>query len=166
VWVDQQSSQVAPWLKAVAALAGVVSPLSVLFPTGVANLIKPEVGLFPSVAAPYQNFVDAMNPAWQSSYTETTSELKEGSYTVKAVFEDRFAAFYRLYPAATVTISIKKIPSIKTALSDPTISQVFDQTIMTLAGQVQKDATACISIGRALELNQNFTHADAVYSLA
>jgi hypothetical protein len=164
VWSDQQSFEPSELTNAIGALAGLVAPLGVLFPTGPANLIKTDTSIANAVSGPFAQLIKATN--WSSTQTETTSELKETTYTVSATYFTKRVGGGTTSPAANISISIKQIASIKAALSIPTIGSAFEAALRDFADQVRRDSTTCIAIGRALELNQKLTHADAVYALA
>jgi hypothetical protein len=166
VWTDQQGFAPTPLTAAITSLAGLISPLGVLFPTGPANLIKADTGIANSMSGPFSQLVSATN--WSATQTETTAELKETTYAVSAKYftASSWTGDGTTSPAATVSISIKRITSIKSALVIQAINAAFENALQTFAAQVQKDPTTCIAIGRALELNQNLSHPDAVYALA
>jgi hypothetical protein len=128
-------------------------------------MIKADTGIANSMSGPFAQLVKATN--WASTQTETTSELKETAYTVAATyFTKHLAAPPSTAPAASVSVAIKRIQTVKTALAVQAINADFEKALKDFADQVGKDSTTCIAIGRALEFNQNLTHADAVYALA
>jgi hypothetical protein len=165
VWTDQQSSAPSQLTVAISAIASLVGPLAPLFPTGPANLIKGDTAIANSMASPFSQLIAATN--WSETETETTAELRETTYTVRAnYFTKQFFAAGYVSPAATVSISVKRIPSMQDALKVQAINAAYQASIQALAGTVQKDPTTCIAIGRTLEFVQNYTHQDAVAALS
>jgi hypothetical protein len=166
VWTDQQKYTPSGLIAAIDALAGLAAPLGVLFPAGPANLLKKDTSVASSMTGPFSKLVTETD--WSATQSESTSELKETTYTVSAKYftQNSWSGRGTLSPAAKVKIKIKRINSIQEVLSEPRINSEFDRSIQDFATQIQKDPTTCGFIGKTLEFSQDLPHADAVYALA
>jgi hypothetical protein len=150
-WTDQHSHQPSKLVAALEAIASFLSPLSVLFPTGIGNLLKEDTSIAQSMSDPYSKFLSTLDTSYTE--TETSSGLRQGYYLVKT-------------PGGFVEISVDRIPSLRSKFNIPQIRNAFDSSLEDLGEQVRKDPKSCIAIGRKLELYKNLSHADAVYALA
>ena len=151
VWTDQHGHQPSQLVQAIEALAGVAAPLAGLVAPGASSLLRLDTGVASSMTTPYAKLLGTIDTL--STATKTTAPLKEGTYFVST-------------PGGRVSIAICRIQSIQEAFNIPQIKNAFDTSLQSLSGQVSKDPTTCIQIGRNLELFQNLSRADAVYALA
>jgi hypothetical protein len=151
LWTDAHSTTPTPFVTVVTALAGLASPLSVLFPTGAANLLKQDTGIASPMSQAYSQLLGSLSTS--DTETVTTQALEQGYYLVQT-------------PGGSISISIELISSIQSAFRVPEIRDAFDGSFQALGPQVRQDRTSCIAIGRTFENYQNLSHPDAVYALA
>jgi hypothetical protein len=151
MWTDAHSITPSPFVTVVTSLAGLASPLSVLFPTGAANLLKQDTGIPSPMSQAYSQLLGSLSTS--DTETITTEAMQQGYYLIQT-------------PGGSISISIGQISSIQSAFGVPEIRDAFDGSFQALGPQVRQDRTSCIAIGRTLENYQNLSHADAVYALA
>jgi hypothetical protein len=154
LYTDQISRKPSELVNAVVAFANLVAPLAGFFTGGVANLLKADTTVANSMATPYANLVGALNFSGSQTGTEA---LQEGYFGVNS-------------PVGYVSISVDKLPSLQSALQISEVASALDSAWHDLGTQIQSkigtDSSVCFEVGKALELNQNLIHSDAVYALA
>jgi hypothetical protein len=158
-YTDKISYTPSPSVQILDAVAGLVIPLAVFFPTGAANLLKQDASVETAMSGPFAKLLTAKN--YNPSYTRSTSPLQQGSYILRTPSGK----------AGTVRISIDRLTSIQSALNNnEPLRHAFEQSLETLAtqigAQVGQNPAVCFTIGRTLEFNQNLSHADTVHALA
>ncbi len=159
VYSDSKTYSPSLLVNLIGALSGQILPLAALFPAGPASVLKTDAGIAPAMATSYSNGLTAYNNA--VGWTVQTSDLQAGYYLFSTPHGD----------GGSVDISIDELASLQSALSNRQVRAAYQGTFLPLSQQITPQAlnnspTLCLTMGKILELTQNYQHLDAVDTLA
>jgi hypothetical protein len=158
LFTEVETFQPSELVNVLTALAGTIAPLAVLFPAGPQAILKTDASIPGQTASSYAGLWSAFNKSQSQTYA--SADLKEGYYLIQTPHGD----------GGSVSISIDRLASMQSALSNRLIRIAYEATFVpfgnAITSGVSSNPTVCNTMGKILELNQNYAHADAVDALA